>query len=116
MKNRNVKHNVLNAKQHDKEAKIIAEAGKTSVTIATNMAGRGTDIKLGGNKDFIKQVDSRNIDDHKKDETKVKDLGGLFILGTERHESEELTANWEADLGDKEILDPQYFLLVYPMN
>ena len=50
----NIKHNVLNTKQHEKEAKIIAEAGKTgAVTIATNMAGRGTDIKLGGNKDFI---------------------------------------------------------------
>ena len=50
---RKIKHNVLNAKQHDKEAKIIAEAGKiNAVTIATNMAGRGTDIKLGGNKDF----------------------------------------------------------------
>ena len=49
-----IKHNVLNAKQHQQEAKIIAEAGKSgSVTIATNMAGRGTDIKLGGNKDYI---------------------------------------------------------------
>ena len=88
LKNRNVNHNILNAKQHEKEAKIIAEAGKIgAVTIATNMAGRGTDIKLGGNKDFIEQIDSRKIDDHKKDETKVKDLGGLFIIGTERHES-----------------------------
>ena len=52
----NIKHNVLNAKQHEMEAKIIAEAGKTgAVTIATNMAGRGTDIKLGGNKDFIEE-------------------------------------------------------------
>ena len=52
--NEKIKHNVLNAKQHEKEAKIIAEAGKTkAVTIATNMAGRGTDIKLGGNKDFV---------------------------------------------------------------
>ena len=88
LKNRNVNHNILNAKQHEKEAKIIAEAGKIgAVTIATNMAGRGTDIKLGGNKDFIEQVESRKVDDHKKDETKVKDLGGLFIIGTERHES-----------------------------
>ena len=83
-----IKHNVLNAKQHEREAQIIAEAGKTSaVTIATNMAGRGTDIKLGGNKDFIidgKKEDSKEI---KKDENKVKELGGLFIIGTERHES-----------------------------
>ena len=49
-----IKHNVLNAKQHEQEAKIIAEAGKIgAITIATNMAGRGTDIKLGGNKNFI---------------------------------------------------------------
>jgi preprotein translocase subunit SecA len=83
-----IKHNVLNAKQHEKEAQIIAEAGKTgAITIATNMAGRGTDIKLGGNKDFIKdgkKVDSNEIE---KNESKVKDLGGLFIIGTERHES-----------------------------
>ena len=53
LKEKKIKHNVLNAKQHEKEAKIIAEAGKIgAVTIATNMAGRGTDIKLGGNKDF----------------------------------------------------------------
>jgi len=70
------------------EAKIIAEAGKTgAVTIATNMAGRGTDIKLGGNKDFIEEGKTINAEEHKKNETKVKDLGGLFIIGTERHES-----------------------------
>ena len=85
---KNVKHNILNAKQHDKEAKIIAEAGKIgAVTIATNMAGRGTDIKLGGNKDFFNQQKPINIDEYKKNEGKVKDLGGLFIIGTERHES-----------------------------
>ena len=85
---KNIKHNVLNAKQHEKEAKIIAEAGKTgAVTIATNMAGRGTDIKLGGNKDFIEAGVEKNIDEYKKNELKVKNLGGLFIIGTERHES-----------------------------
>jgi len=83
-----VKHNVLNAKQHEKEANIIAEAGKTgSVTIATNMAGRGTDIKLGGNKDFVEEGKINDVDEYKKNETKVKELGGLYIIGTERHES-----------------------------
>ena len=83
-----IKHSVLNAKHHEMEAKIIAEAGKTgAVTIATNMAGRGTDIKLGGNKDFIDEGKTINSEEHKKNETKVKDLGGLFIIGTERHES-----------------------------
>ena len=82
-----IKHNVLNAKHHENEAKIIAEAGKTgAVTIATNMAGRGTDIKLGGNKDFYKE-EYNKLDLHKKNESKVKELGGLFIIGTERHES-----------------------------
>ena len=83
-----IKHNVLNAKQHDKEAKIIAEAGKISaVTIATNMAGRGTDIKLGGNKDYTEDGSKNNLEEHKKNELKVKEAGGLCIIGTERHES-----------------------------
>ena len=83
-----IRHNVLNAKQHEQEAKIIAEAGKTgSVTIATNMAGRGTDIKLGGNKDYSEDGRANDINEFKKNEFKVKDLGGLFIIGTERHES-----------------------------
>ncbi|RPG94454.1 MAG: preprotein translocase subunit SecA [Candidatus Pelagibacter sp. TMED263] len=83
-----IQHNVLNAKQHEKEAKIIAEAGKIgAVTIATNMAGRGTDIKLGGNKDFVEDGKANDIEQFKKDETKVKNLGGLYIIGTERHES-----------------------------
>ncbi len=85
---RKIKHNVLNAKQHEKEAKIIAEAGKTgSVTIATNMAGRGTDIKLGGNKDFVEDGKINDLSLFMKDESNVKELGGLFIIGTERHES-----------------------------
>ena len=88
LNNENIKHSVLNAKQHEQEAKIIAEAGKVgSVTIATNMAGRGTDIKLGGNKDFILDGKKQDKNEIKKNEEKVKKLGGLFIIGTERHES-----------------------------
>ena len=83
-----IKHNVLNAKQHEKEASIIAKAGKIgAVTIATNMAGRGTDIKLGGNRDFVEKNKKQDAGQVKEDEMKVKGLGGLFIIGTERHES-----------------------------
>ena len=83
-----IKHNILNAKHHEQEAKIIAEAGKLgSVTIATNMAGRGTDIKLGGNKDFLEDGKTNDKNFFKKNELKVKSLGGLYIIGTERHES-----------------------------
>ena len=103
--NRNgVKHNVLNAKQHEREAEIVAQAGrKGAVTIATNMAGRGTDILLGGNPDFMyKQVlyreenlpEARKLAvfeeiraDCEKNKQEVVALGGLHILGTERHES-----------------------------
>jgi preprotein translocase subunit SecA len=103
--NRNgVKHNVLNAKQHEREAEIVAQAGrKGAVTIATNMAGRGTDILLGGNPDFLfKQVlyreeglpEERRLDVYEqikaeceKDKQEVVAAGGLHILGTERHES-----------------------------
>ena len=74
-------HNVLNAKNHENEAEIIALAGKPfQITVATNMAGRGTDIKLGGNPEVDK-----NFKD--SDYQKVIDLGGLCIVGTERHES-----------------------------
>ena len=76
LKRKGIKHTVLNAKYHEKEAEIVAQAGKLgAVTIATNMAGRGTDIMLGGN-----PVDPEEAE-------KVKAAGGLFILGTERHES-----------------------------
>lgn len=74
-----IKHSVLNAKNHLKEANIIADAGKISaVTCATNMAGRGTDVKLGG-----KILNENN----KQEKEKIKELGGLFVIGTERHES-----------------------------
>ena len=96
-----VKHNVLNARQHEQEAQIVADAGKLgAVTIATNMAGRGTDIKLGGNVEFKimeaiaaspeddnEEVRAKIEADHKDWEQKVKDAGGLFVLATERHES-----------------------------
>ena len=83
-----IKHSVLNAKQHEKEAKIVAEAGKIgAITIATNMAGRGTDIQLGGNKDFKDDDNQKNSEQILEDKNKVKSLGGLFIIGTERHES-----------------------------
>ena len=85
---KNIKHNILNAKQHEREAKIIAEAGKIgTITIATNMAGRGTDIQLGGNKDFRDEDNQKELVQIKQDKEKVKSLGGLCIVGTERHES-----------------------------
>ena len=88
LSDKKINHNVLNAKQHEKEAKIIAEAGKPgAVTIATNMAGRGTDIKLGGNKEFSDDGKRYDKEEHKINESKVKESGGLFIIGTERHES-----------------------------
>jgi preprotein translocase subunit SecA len=81
LKKAEVPHNVLNAKNHQDEAEIIALAGKPfQITVATNMAGRGTDIKLGGNPEIDK-----NFKD--SDYQKVIDLGGLCIVGTERHES-----------------------------
>ena len=85
-----IKHKVLNAKHHENEARIIAEAGKLSaVTIATNMAGRGTDIQLGGNQNFF--IEEKNGSETKsnieKEKNEVINIGGLFVIGTERHES-----------------------------
>ena len=102
LKKTGVPHNVLNAKHHEKEAEIVAQAGRLgSVTIATNMAGRGTDIVLGGNADMLAKAvvngdteDERYEDLLKKfteecaaEKQKVLEAGGLYILGTERHES-----------------------------
>ena len=124
LKRKGIKHEVLNAKYHEKEAEIIAQAGKFgSVTIATNMAGRGTDIMLGGNSEFLAKAEMRrmgipeeliveatgfadtdnqeildarktfaDLEKKYKDEIgeeaeKVREAGGLFIIGTERHES-----------------------------
>jgi len=79
-----VKYQVLNAKNHEQEAKIIAEAGKKGmVTLATNIAGRGIDIKLGGEP----PEDPKGLEQWKKDHEEVKALGGLFVIGSERHES-----------------------------
>ncbi|MCM1149323.1 MAG: preprotein translocase subunit SecA [Butyricicoccus sp.] len=119
-----IKHNVLNAKNHEREAEIVAQAGKYgAVTIATNMAGRGTDIMLGGNAEYLAKADLRKagyteeiiaeatgyadtdnedilaarkmfaerMEEHRKttssEAEKVRETGGLYILGTERHES-----------------------------
>lgn len=96
-----IKHNVLNARHHEQEAQIVADAGRLgAVTIATNMAGRGTDIKLGGNVEFkVLEAIAANPDGdheairakieagHAADEEAVKQAGGLFVMASERHES-----------------------------
>ncbi len=111
LRKRGIRHEVLNAKQHEREAAIIAQAGrKDSVTVATNMAGRGTDIMLGGNVEFIADAELRHrgldpVDTPEEwaaawadavtgakeaaaaEHDEVSSLGGLYVLGTERHES-----------------------------
>ena len=103
--NKGIKHSVLNAKNHEQEASIVAQAGRLgSVTVATNMAGRGVDIKLGGNPEEMAFLATKNenklgddkylqqkTDEYEKqsieEKNKVLSLGGLYVLGTERHES-----------------------------
>ena len=108
LKKRGIKHHVLNAKHHEKEAEIIAQAGRLgAVTIATNMAGRGTDILLGGNPEYLakeilkkkgKTPETATEEEYKEalqeaqkitaeEKKKVIELGGLAVIGTERHES-----------------------------
>jgi len=102
LKNRKMTHEVLNARHHENEAFIIADAGTPgAITIATNMAGRGTDIQLGGNLEMRQWRELEEIDDEAERERKtteitadievkqkiVKDAGGLYVIGTERHES-----------------------------
>jgi len=103
LKKRGIPHNVLNAKQHEREAEIVAQAGrKGAVTIATNMAGRGTDIVLGGNPEMMARREAATTEDAEaayaqalakyrelcaKEKQEVLERGGLYILGTERHES-----------------------------
>jgi len=103
LKKRGVPHHILNAKQHEREAFIVAQAGrKGAVTIATNMAGRGTDIVLGGNPEMMARAETASSEDPeaafnellpkfleqcKTERQQVLDAGGLYILGTERHES-----------------------------
>lgn len=103
LKDRGIEHKVLNAKHHEKEAEIVAQAGRLgAVTISTNMAGRGTDIMLGGNPEFLAMQETRMKDQSspifkealekftkicEKEKEEVIKVGGLFIMGTERHES-----------------------------
>jgi preprotein translocase subunit SecA len=92
LRRKGIKHEVLNAKNHEREAEIIAKAGeKGAVTVATNMAGRGVDIILGGeppkNKDGTDNKKSKQWQDWEKKHDEVLDLGGLYVIGTERHES-----------------------------
>lgn len=102
LKKKKIKHQVLNARHHEQEAFIVSQAGRLgAVTIATNMAGRGTDIQLGGNAEMLIAAETQDIEDEKKiakisdkirsevadEKAKVLEAGGLYIMATERHES-----------------------------
>ncbi len=88
LRQRGIQHNLLNAKNHEQEAQIIAAAGKlNAVTVATNMAGRGVDIVLGGEMSEKTQSSKLKVQNQSREHEKVIELGGLYIIGTERHES-----------------------------
>ena len=148
LKRAGIKHNVLNAKQHEKEAEIVAQAGQFgAVTIATNMAGRGTDIILGGNAEFLAKADmkKRGMEEEviseavsyadtqdeeilearkvyrelyakydaevKEKAEKVKEAGGLYILGTERHESRRIDNQLRGRAGRQgDVGESRFFL------
>ncbi len=140
LKNRGIPHEVLNAKHHEKEAEIVAQAGKCgAVTIATNMAGRGTDIRLGGNAEFLAKAEMRRMgipeqlivestafgetddkeilsaretfqqlekkyrEEIRPEEEAVKAAGGLYIIGTERHESRRIDNQLRGRAGRQEV-------------
>ena len=145
-----IKHNVLNAKQHEREAEIVAQAGQLgAVTIATNMAGRGTDILLGGNAEFLAKAQLKKLeysdevindaigfadtddeeilkaraeyqklykkfnDEVKAKAEKVREAGGLFIIGTERHESRRIDNQLKGRSGRQgDVGESRFFLSV----
>ena len=150
---KNIPHQVLNAKYHEKEAEIIAQAGKKgAITIATNMAGRGTDIVLGGNAEYMAKSELKRLgyqndllaeadgfsetDDPKileirekyrklnkeyKDSLKgaaqeVRDLGGLYVIGTERHETRRIDNQLREDQAVRVTPENQDFTFLWKMT
>ncbi|UCB56813.1 MAG: preprotein translocase subunit SecA [Candidatus Omnitrophota bacterium] len=133
LKQRGIPHNVLNAKYHEMEAHIVAQAGRiNAVTIATNMAGRGTDIRLGGNAEFMaddilrqKKIGPHDAGYHEErkglldvlipkvsaEREKVLELGGLYVLGTERHESRRIDNQLRGRSGRQGVAGASRFYL-----
>ncbi|RBO53201.1 preprotein translocase subunit SecA [Rhodovulum sp. BSW8] len=125
LKTQGIPHNVLNARHHEQEAQIVADAGRFgAVTIATNMAGRGTDIQLGGNAE-MKVMEALDADptahpdavrarieaEHAEEKQKVLEAGGLYVLGTERHESRRIDNQLRGRSGRQGDPGRSYFFL-----